>query len=123
MLTCTSSEPELDSSLACSPVAESTTCELTFTDVLGSTSSASGTDQSQCQPAKRRKKGQAVPAVEDGLIQEICETLGKMAESRREDHISVCCKRIENRMRKLPQHRLVQFEFYCRQPALKAFTA
>ena len=37
----TSSEPELDSSLAVSPVAELTICEHTFTDVFGSTLTAS----------------------------------------------------------------------------------
>lgn len=103
-------EPELDIPLTGSPIAESTIWEHTSL-TLG------GINQSQCQPAKRKRKGQ------DGAMDEemvLMPTIGKMLEKmgsgahrheEQNDFISVCCKHIQHRMRMLPQHHLTEFEF------------
>ncbi|XP_059894187.1 uncharacterized protein LOC132447425 [Gadus macrocephalus] len=102
-------EPGSDVPLTGSPVAESPVCERTLTEVLDSRSSSGGTARSQRLPAKRTKK-------EVVLMQTIGKTLERTAAGAQEEgehhaYLSVYCERIEHRMRRLPQHRLPEFEY------------
>ncbi|XP_059919572.1 uncharacterized protein LOC132466381 [Gadus macrocephalus] len=106
-------EPELDIPLAGSP----TICEGTLPGVLECSLTSGGTDQGQRPPAKRKKKRWDGAVNEEVvLMQTIGKTLERMAtgaprQEEHNDYISVCCKRIEHRLRMLPQHQLAQFEY------------
>ena len=110
-------EPELDLPWTGSPIAESTICERTLPGVLESSLTSDGTDQSQRQPSKRKKKRQGGAVDEEVvLMQTISKTLERIAtgaprQEEHDDYISVCCKRIEHRLRMLPQNQLAQFEY------------
>ena len=108
-------EPELDVPWTGSPIAESTICEHTLPEVQESTSEEP--DRSPPQPAKRKKRRQELAADEQvALMQTIGKTLERMAtaaprQEEHDDYISVYCKRIEHRLRMLPQHQLPQLEY------------
>ncbi|CAL8269565.1 unnamed protein product [Boreogadus saida] len=106
-------EPELDFPLAGSP----TICEGTLPGVLECSLTSGGTDQRRRQPAKRKKKRRDGAVNEEvALMQTIGKTLERMAtgtprQEEHNDYILVCCRRIEHRLRMLPQHQLAQFEY------------
>lgn len=110
------SEFESDIPMTGSLMAESTICEQTVIEALGSTSTSAGSNLTYCQQAKWERKGQHGAVDEEvHLVKMLGRTLERLAadteQEQRNDYISVCCKRIEHRMRMLSPQQLTQFEY------------